>query len=93
MEEENLLTPYNVGRDVTCQSHENGKQIPGPFPKPAVPLQRVVSRGWSSLSQPTQLSAHSGGLDLGGEPNRVCHSKGINVRLRHVDSILPVGIT
>ena len=57
------------------------------------PCLSVVSRGWSSLSQPTQLSAHSGGLDLGGEPNRVCHSKGINVRLRHVDSILPVGIT
>ena len=38
MEEENLLTPYNVGRDVTRQNHENRKQIPGPFPKPAMPL-------------------------------------------------------
>lgn len=50
------------------------------------PCLSVVSRGWGSLSQPTQLSAHSGGLDLGGEPNRVCHSKGIVLDL---DVLIP----
>lgn len=59
----------------TCQSHETGNRCPAH--SQSQPCLSVVSRGWGSLSQPLSSLPTQVGLDLGGEPNRVCHSKGI----------------